>query len=751
MMQIQRGGFAAMWLIVLLVQLLSAAEPREKKNVLVLYSEEKAHPGHELTDRGIHGAFRSNKLFDVRLYTEYLDLSRFRGTAHLLTVADYLHRKYSGLKIDVIIGVYPAAVDVLLGEAQEAFPGVPIVACAVSRSYAENLDNSTSRAFITGVVMAEDIAGLLDTALRLRPNTKSVALIAGTTPNDAHSGQVFREALNHYAGKLELIDLAKLPMAHILARVGSLPMDSIVLYSAILEDGEGRGFVPREALSLISQASNAPVFGIYDTYMGYGIVGGTLVSFERQGVEAAALALRILGGESPASIPFTGDQTYPSLYDWRELQRWNISDTALPPGSEILYRQLSFWEKYKWVIIGLVALVVIETTLLFSLVTNLLLRRKAERSLIESEELTRLAVSSAGAGLWSLEPGTGSIWASDETRELLGIALNEELNFERFLTLVLSEDRETVSRAVEQTLQGKQDSPIEYRVGLPNGTIRWIASRGRSQKLPARDSIRLMGVSIDITQRKQAALEAQKHRDDLARISRLASLGELSAALAHQINQPLTAILSNAQAAARCLSKKPPDLDEIGETLSDIIEDDKRASDIIRRLRTLFRTGAVDFNPVDLNQVVREAAGLARDNEKLHRVSLVLDLEEGLPIVEGDVLHLEQVIFNLVFNGIEAMEGSGTEHCEIRISTERYDEDSAKVSVQDSGPGIDEMTQNQFFEAFRSTKPEGMGMGLSICRSIIQAHGGRLWAENCLDRSGARFSFTIPTRKGRER
>jgi len=751
MMQIQRGSSAAIWLVLLLVQLLYAAEPKETKRILILYSEDKAHPAHELTDRGIRQAFQSNKLFDVELYTEYLDLTRFSGTAHLRTVADYLHRKYGGLKIDVIIGVYPAAVDVLLGEAQVAFPGVPIVACEVSRPYAENLDNSPSRAFVTGVVMAENIGGLLDNALRLRPGTKSVALIAGTTPNDCYSEQVFRNALKHYAGKLELIDLTKLPMAHILARVSSLPPESIVLYSGILVDGEGRSFVPREALSLISQASNAPVFGIYDTYVGYGVVGGRLVSFERQGGEAASLALRILGGESPASIPVAGDQAYANLFDWRELKRRNIPESSVPPGSEILYRQPSFWEKYKWVIIGVVALVVLETTLIFSLVTNLLLRRKAERSLIESEERVRLAVSSAGAGLWSLDPSTGSIWASDETKELLGIALDEELNLEKFLTLVFPEDRERVSRAVKQTLQREQGPPIEYRVGLPDGSVRWIVTRGRLQKRQARESIRLMGVSADITQRKQAELEAKKHRENLASVSRLAALGELSAALAHQINQPLSAILSNAQAAARYLSNKQPNLDEVSETLSDIIEDNRRASDIIRRLRTLFQRGSVDFNSVDLNQVVREAAGFAKDSEKLNRVSIVTDLEEGLPPVEGDVLHLEQVILNLFNNGVEAMKGSHIEHCEIRISTERYDEDSVKVSIQDKGPGIDKTTKDQMFQAFQSTKPDGMGMGLSICRSIIEAHGGRIWAENCLGGNGAIFSFTVPTRKGKER
>ena len=276
-------------------------------------------------------------------------------------LADYLRRKYTGSKIDAIIAVYPAAVDLLLGEASMAFPGVPIVACDMTRPYAESLENSPSRSFVTGVVMGDNIAGVLEAALRIRPDIKRVALIAGTGPNDAHSEQVFRNGLKPYAGRLELIDLTKLPMEDILTRVESLPPDTIVFYSSIFTDGAGKSFVPREALSLISQAANAPVFGLYDTYLGYGIVGGRLVSFEQQGKEAAALALRILGGESPASIPFTGEQAYVSLYDWRELKRWNISETAVPPGSEIRYRQPSLWEEHKREITGVAVLIMVET------------------------------------------------------------------------------------------------------------------------------------------------------------------------------------------------------------------------------------------------------------------------------------------------------------------------------------------------------------------------------------------------------
>ena len=253
--------------------------------------------------------------------------------------------------------------------------------------------------------MGDNIAGVLDAALRMRPDIKRVALIAGTGPNDAYSEQVFRNGLKPYAGRLELIDLTKLPMEDILTRVGSLPPDTIVLYSSIFRDGAGKSFVPREALSQISQAANAPVFGLYDTYLGYGIVGGRLVSFEQQGKEAAALALRILGGESPASIPFTGEQAYVSLYDWRELKRWNIPETAVPPGSEIRYRQPSLWEEHKREIAGVAVLIMVETALIFGLVTNLLRRRKAERSL-DRERRAREA-GSVFRRCGSVEPGHG--------------------------------------------------------------------------------------------------------------------------------------------------------------------------------------------------------------------------------------------------------------------------------------------------------------------------------------------------------
>lgn len=503
-------------LLVLLVQSLPAAEPKETKRVLILYSEDKDHPAHELTDRGIQEAFESNVRFNVQLYTEYLDAARFGSPAHTRALVAYLRSKYSRSNIDVIIAVYPTAVDILLHEAGGLFPRVPIVACEMLRPYVDRLAGAPVRNFLTATVTGENLPGMLDAVRRIYPGMKRIALIAGTEQNDAYNEELFRQGLKPHLERFELIDLSGLPMVDILRRVGSLPHDTIVLYASIFRDGSGERFVPRQALSMISKASNAPVFGLYDSCLGYGIVGGRLTSFEEHGKEAASLALRILGGESPASIPFSGEGAYVDRYDWRELKRWGIPESALLPGSEIRYRQHSLWEDHAQAIMGLVCVLMLQTGLIGVLVRNLRLRRKTERSLKKSEHRVRLAVSSAGAGLWSLEMATGNMWATEEVRNILGIAHDAELNSEKFLDLVHPEDRDHVRRAVQDALQSKQETRIEHRVVLPDGEVRWIASVGRVQPEQSAEAAVLTGVSADITQRKENEEKLRESEEELS-------------------------------------------------------------------------------------------------------------------------------------------------------------------------------------------------------------------------------------------
>jgi signal transduction histidine kinase/ABC-type uncharacterized transport system substrate-binding protein len=380
-----RHGSAIVLVLLFLPASPGRAQPspaaKETRRVLVLFSEEKGHPAHDLTERGIVQAFQSNPLFDEKLYIEYLDLSRFPDPSHTAMMGQYLRRKYTGKKLDAIIAVYPPAVEFLLGAGNAAFPEVPVVACEVTSAYAEKLEHSPSRRRITGEITGENSKSILETALRMLPGTKRVALVGGVSRTDRYSQEIARKSLETFAGRLELIDLTMLPMEETLSRVASLPPDTIVYYSSIFRDGAARPFVPREALSLVSRASSAPVFGLYESYMGYGIVGGNLVSFEWSGRTAAGLALRVMSGESPGAIPFLREPGYPGLYDGRELSRWKIPYSAVPAGSTVLYRDPSLWETHRREILGVVAALSLQSILIVALLVHRSRRRKAELSL----------------------------------------------------------------------------------------------------------------------------------------------------------------------------------------------------------------------------------------------------------------------------------------------------------------------------------------------------------------------------------
>jgi two-component system sensor kinase FixL len=243
--------------------------------------------------------------------------------------------------------------------------------------------------------------------------------------------------------------------------------------------------------------------------------------------------------------------------------------------------------------------------------------------------------------------------------------------------------------------------------------------------------------------RKRSELEAQGLRNDLARAGRVATVGELTASLAHELNQPLTAILSNAQAGQRVLDTSPVDLVEVGEILKDIVEDDKRAGEVIRRLRRLLAKGDPHMSALDLNEALEDVARLVSGDAVVRGVSIRLELAAGLPPVLGDRVQLQQVALNLVLNGMDAMRERGPGDSMLVLRTAIADAKTVRVEVKDSGPGINESDMSKIFQTFYTTKPDGMGIGLAITRSIVDAHGGRLEAHNNPD-GGATFSFTLP-------
>ena len=366
------------------------------------------------------------------------------------------------------------------------------------------------------------------------------------------------------------------------------------------------------------------------------------------------------------------------------------------------------------------------------------------RELEVSEKRLNLAADSANLGMWEWDIVHDEIWITDKGRAILGFDSSEKLDFVRFRSRLHPDDRESVLKAVDSSLGAGAEYQSEYRVVLPDGQVRWIAGRGHVEFDGDGKPVRMRGASVDITQRKLAELEAARHRNEMAHLSRVATAGELSGSLAHELNRPLGAILSNAQAAQRMLANGGVDVAEFREILNDIVSEDKRAAEVIRRLRLWLQKGEVQQHSLRINKVVRDVLKLIRTDLISQNVSVDTELARNLPTVTGDPVQLQQVLVNLVVNACDAMTDCDIPERRLRIRTGiENGGDAVIVSVTDRGGGIQVKEVEQIFEPFFTTKAKGMGLGLSVCRTIIAAHRGKLWATNNAER-GATFHFTLP-------
>jgi PAS domain S-box-containing protein len=371
-------------------------------------------------------------------------------------------------------------------------------------------------------------------------------------------------------------------------------------------------------------------------------------------------------------------------------------------------------------------------------------RKKAEELLRESEERMTLAAEAANLGVWVRDLTRNTIWASDQWRALFGFSPAERLDLEMLLQRIHPDDRDAIRLAMARANDGDGQYEVEFRVVLPDGRMRWVVSRGQVEFNGGGKPVRVRGVSMDITTRKQAEADVSQQRAELAHLTRVTMLGELSGSMAHELNQPLTAILSNAQAAIRFLAHDNIDLNEVRDILKDIVEQDNRAGEVIRRLRLLLKKGEVRQQPLDLNDVVQEVLKLIRSDLVNHSVVAHTELATDLPPVKGDRVQLQQVLLNLVMNACDAMNGNSPADRQLVVRTELCADKNVRVSVADCGVGLAPDKLEQVFMPFYTTKPHGLGLGLSVCRTIITAHGGNLRAANGEAR-GAVFYFTIPS------
>jgi PAS domain S-box-containing protein len=360
--------------------------------------------------------------------------------------------------------------------------------------------------------------------------------------------------------------------------------------------------------------------------------------------------------------------------------------------------------------------------------------RRSETYLAQAQRL-----SNTGGFGWKI--GTDEIFWSKETYRIMGFDETVRPTISLLLQRVHPDDRGFVQRQLDRALRGEQHFDYEYRLRMPDGEIKHIHVRAHRQAYEAGEK-ELVGALMDVTATKQAQEALQIAQTALAHVTRLTMLGEMTTSIAHEVNQPLGAIVTNAGASLRWLGRRPPEIEEVRAAIGQIVNDAHRANEVIRRIRKFSKKVDPEMIRMDINEVIEEAVTLLRHDALRHGVAIRLELASGLLPVYGDRIQLQQVIVNLLVNGMEAMATVRERERVLIVRTQGHQADGVLVAIEDAGVGVKPENADRLFSAFYTTKPDGLGMGLSIVRSIIEAHGGRVWALPNAG-PGMTFQFTL--------
>ena len=962
----------------------------QKKAVLVLYGDRLSIPAMKATEQGLMAGLSRGRLEDLEIFSEYLDLERFPAARYEDDLVHYLRTRYSGRKPDVVIAVGSFALELAVAHGDELFPGVPIVFANVDLREMEGREMPPN---VTGLRMGWDYQRTVELALQLQPETQEIVCVGGTGTQEQQWNNEARKVLEHFATRVRTRWLDNLPLQAILREVARLPLDSVVLYVPMRHDGAGKSVSPFEVARQLADASRVPVYGLSRSELEEGIIGGALLDFSEMGEKTAALAFRVLAGETLPALTSPDLATNQLIINWRALKKWHVSAERIPGAATVRYRGPGLWERHRRLIISTASILSLQALLIMWLLVRRSQRKRLVRSLRESEERMSLAAEAANMGMWEWDVARDEVWMTDKGRSLFGFGPGTRLDSATLISRVHPEDRAMRDAEMKRAIENGAEYTMEYRVLLPDGTLRWIGARGHCINVGDKENTRLVGVSmdvtarkqaedalresearfhamadaapvmiwmsgtdqlctffnkgwldftgrpleqelgngwaqgvhredfdqclkvyvdafdarqpftmeyrlrrsdgeyrwvldngaprfaadgtflgyigsclditernqaqerfrlaveaspngivlvnakgkivlanvcveklfgyqrqeligqavellvperfrsdhlahragfhaapvaramgagrelfarrkdgtefpveigispiqspegtlvlsviVDITERKQAEGEARQHREEVAHLSRLAIMGEMAGSLAHELNQPLGAIVTNVGAALRFLERGNLSGEKLREILQDIAADGKRAGDVIRTVKGIGRKEAGARRLLQLNEVITEVLRLVRSDALAHDCTVLTELHPAPPKVEANLVQLQEVFLNLILNAFEASKDVPRAQRRVIVRTEPDGDSAVRASVRDFGTGLPPDLPERVFDRFFSTKREGMGIGLFIARSIVAAHGGTLFAQNA-EGGGAEFRLRLPAAK----